>query len=396
MSTITAGNPAVLDAHFAQGDQTSPDAVTFNVQLPDDTVVSYVFGVDGQVTNPSGDYYECAIGVPTEVGEYRWGAVGTVGSTAEVTETIWGTLFVIQSAVDPEAATPPGPMLGPCATWITGEDVAACARFDYGSSPAVFDTVAWEASMALYEISGRVFTGLCDRRVRPCRLNCGCWAGPSSYGLSPFWWTGTMFGIGGGWAWYNERGDTFGCKPMSTVDLAGYPVREIVEVKIDGEVLPEYDAVTGARNWRLDKWRYLVRMDTPGSPAVPNFWPGCQNMSLDADQPGTFEVAYKWGATPPQLGRDAAAQVAVQLFLACGGQACVLPAGVSKVERQGITIEKQILLAWLDPTKGTGLTEVDLFLQAYAGGAKRGRRSAIWSPDVQAKARAVGTEYNRP
>lgn len=393
MSTVTEGNPVTLDALFGQEGQPSPDAVVFNVQLPDNVTIPFTFGVDAAVTNPAPNYYECALGVPGEIGEYRWRAVGKLAG--EITETIYGTVFVIVSPVDPTPATPPGPTLGPCFAWITGEDVAGCTSADYGSSPAIFDMVAIEACMALYEVSGRQFPGLCHRKVRPCSNDCACWLnGPISYGTAPFFWTAVPWGFGGGWAWYNERGDHFGCSPMSVVKLAGYPVRKIVQVLIGGEELAEFDD-NGNPQWRLDKWRYLVRMDQPGDPSQPKFWPGCQDMSLADDQPGTFSVTYQWGVDPPELGRQAAIEIANQLWLACNGEGCVLPVGTVEIVRQGIDIKRGLLANWADPTKPTGLVNTDLFLQAYAGGQRRGRRSMVWSPDMQEFARAVGTDYNR-
>lgn len=397
MATITAGNPYTIDAQFGLAGQDSPDAVVFRLAAPDGEIVEFVWNVDPQVTNPAPDYFECALGVLHEVQQYTYSVSGYAGS--DETETQYGTIFVIASVEDPEALTPPGPILGPAITWITGEDVAACVAFPYGSNPAVFDMVAVEASMALYEISGRRFPGLQERTVRPCSMNCPCqWGGPASYGFGPYWFSGGAYGTGGSWAWYNERGDRFGCKPMSKVNLAGYPVREILEVLIDGDVLPEFNVDDGSRQWRLDKWRYLVRMDqppvAPSTVATPMFWPGCQNMSLDADQPGTFQVKYRWGSVEPPLARSAAVEVAQQLWLACpgagGGGECVLPAGVTKVVRQEVTIERSLLANWLDPTKSTGLVQTDLFLQAYAGGMRRGRRSAVFSPDLQSMARKVG------
>lgn len=392
MSTVTAGNPVTIDALFGHGTPTDPALVVFNVEAPDQSVATYTFGVDANVTNPGVGSYECDLGVPSEVGEYRWRAVGSPSSSDEPEETIYGTVFVIPSAVDPAASSPPGPMLGPCATWITGEDVALCTQIDYGSNPAIFDTVAYEASMALFEISGRQFTGLCEREVRPCQQGCGCFGAPSSFGFGPWYWTGAPWGYGAAWGWFNESGDRFGCKPMSYVKLAGY-AREIVEVKIDGVVMPEFDPITHARNWRLDKWKYLVRMDDPnGTSTTTRFWPGCQNMSLDADQPGTFAVTYKWGIDPPALARSAAIEVANQLYLSCplgvGGE-CILPTGVTKVVRQGIEVERGLLANWFDPKKPTGLVNLDLFLKAYNPNRNR-RRSAVWSPDVQQYARQVG------
>lgn len=382
-----------LDALFARSGQDEPDAVSFRIQKPDGSIV-VIPGTTGS-SSPAG-LWEAELGVPDEAGKYEWSAVGTLVS--EVTETIYGILEVLPSAVQdspPGASTPPGPVLGPCTPWITGDDVAACTRVAYASNPAVFDRVAYEAFMALFEISGRQFTGLCPSgSCRPCADDCSCWGGPVSYGMGPWNWTSMPWGAGGG-AWRSERGDRFGCKPMSKINLAGWPVREITSVTIDGADLPEFDAITGARNWRLDKWRYLVRMDEPAIPpsliATPRQWPGCQNMSLDPDQPGTFEVQYRWGVDPPELGRQAAVEIANQLWLACNGEACLLPAGAVRVERQGITVERGLLANWADPTKAVGLVSTDLFLQAYWSGERGGRRPAVWSPDRQAFARRVGT-----
>ncbi len=170
---------------------------------------------------------------------------------------------------------------------------------------------------------------------------------------------------------------------MSTVRLSGYPVTEIVEVLIGGEVV---DPAT----YRLDGWRRLVRLDDPGPPVVRRFWPSCQNLALNSDQPGTFEVTYKSGVQPPQIGRDAAAELACQLWQQCAGSDCVLPGGVTKVTRQGVEIDKVALGSWFEPGVSTGMVTVDSFLAAYwkKGG---GRRPAFWSPDVQAMARTVGS-----
>lgn len=286
----------------------------------------------------------------------------------------------------------PGPTLGPCSSWISGADVLACCKAAQGVEPGLLDAVAIEASMALYEISGRQFTGLCARSARPQRTNCGCWGSVSS-GL-PWYWTSGAWPVGPlGWGWWNESGDRVGCQPMSVVRLSGYPVREIVEVTIDGATLPAVDG-HGNPNYRLDGWRNLVRMADPGPPYVQRYWPSCQNMDLDPDQPGTFEVSYLCGVEPPQLGRDAAAALACQLWAACpgsgGADICALPTGATKVTRQGIEIDRGVLTNWFDETKSTGIVALDLFLKAYWS-KRSGRRSAVWSPDVPGFARVVGT-----
>lgn len=371
------------------GTLTNPTTVVLIIESPDNATTTYTFAIDPEITNPSVGVFLAVLDPQLPVGVYRWRWEGT-GAVEAASE---GFFEVMESAVlDP--AQPKTPVVGPCSPWISGQDVAACAQVDYDGQPWIFDSVAVTAGAALYEISGRMFPGVCQRIVRPCRSGCGCWlSGPSSFGFGPFWWTGTPFGFGGGWQWFNETGDSFGCSPMSKIRLGGYPVRSITQVLIDGVDLPEFDVGTGARNWRLDKWRYLVRMNAPGDPAQPRWWPGCQDLSLDADQPGTFEITYEWGQMVPELGRQAAMEIAQQLYLSCGGANCVLPPGVTRVVRQGIEIERGLLANWMDPSKPTGLVNTDTFLAAYWQGSRGGRRAAVWSPDQQPFARAVGTQF---
>jgi hypothetical protein len=257
----------------------------------------------------------------------------------------------------------PGPVLGPCESWITGDDVAACCSTDAGSDLSVFDDVAVSASMLLYELSGQQFSGLCETTVRPCGDGCSCWI-PGRYLFWAEWsW--------GGWGWYDNRCRSFcGCQPLRTIKLAGYPVREISEVTIDGDVV---DPAT----YRLDRWRELVRLDDPGPPVVQRRWPLCQNLALE-DGPGTFFVTYTHGVSPPPIALSAAAELACQLWRSCNGDACSLPSGVTRVERQGITINREAILGALS-TGNSGLLNVDAFLAVY-GTPKR--KAAVWSPDV--------------
>lgn len=281
----------------------------------------------------------------------------------------------------------PGPTLGPCSSWISGADVKACCRGAADVEDHLLDAVAIEASMALFEISGRQFPGLCAQTVRPNRTDCGCWGVSISSGLPWFWSSGALGW--NGWGWWNENGDRRGCQPLSEVRLSGYPVRAITAVKIDGVVLPPLDD-NGNPNYRLDQWRNLVRMADPGPPYQQRFWPSCQNLDLDDDQPGTFSVSYEYGVDPPQLGRDAAATLACQLWAQCNGQACALPTGATKVTRQGVSVDRDLLASWFDPKGNSGLVQVDLFLAAYWR-KQATRRSAVWSPDVQPFAKRVGT-----
>ncbi len=270
----------------------------------------------------------------------------------------------------------PGPVLGPCASWISGDDVAACCSIEAGTDPTVFDEVAVEASMVLYELTGKQFSGLCENTVRPCREGCGCWffARPWLYWNDFYWWGGETI-----WDNYRER---CGCGVLHQVKLAGYPVREIEEVKIDGDVI---DPST----YRLDRWRYLVRLDDPGPPVRKRRWPSCQNLALDDTEPSTFSITYSFGVDPPLLGINAAAELACQLYRACpgvDGGDCNLPAGVTRVERQGLTFDREQILGALSGGN-SGLLTVDTFLTTYGG---RRRPAAVWSPDRPSFPRRVG------
>lgn len=284
-----------------------------------------------------------------------------------------------------------GPVLGPCTSWITGDEVAACPPCaDLGSDAAVLlETAAVEASMALYELSGGRFNGVCEATRRPCRTATSCWDP-----ITGSAWSWQYDSISGFWGWWREgeRSALCGCQPLSIVKLPGYPVREIVEVKIDGTVLPELDD-DGKRNYRLDNNTDLVRMDSPGPPLQRRFWPACQQLGLDDDELGTFSVTYTWGIDPPELGRRAAAQLACELVFSCadGDGNCVLPDGITKITRQGIEVNRQLLLGFFDPTKPTGLSSVDLFIAAYVRSGMVGKLpAAVWSPDVQQFARSTG------
>lgn len=285
------------------------------------------------------------------------------------------------------------PVPGPCSTddWVTVEDVANCIGEEC-DNPSIFQTAATEAAVALYEISGRVFPGTCTRRVRPCSDRCGCWGAPSS-GIGPWYWTSASYGVapsGWFWGWRSECSpNPCGCGTLSRVKLAGYPVIEIIEVLIDGEPLDPLDE-NGNPNYRLDHRRWLTRMDDPtDETGNPRLWPACQNLALDSDQPGTFEITYTWGIGPPQIAKDAAAELAVEIFRACSNQSCQLPTNTVRVQRLGVTVERNVLLAFLDPTKPTGLVALDIFL-AQNYGQKYGRRSAVWSPDVPQFAQKLG------
>lgn len=269
-----------------------------------------------------------------------------------------------------------------CTPWIDGSDVAACCSVE-STSDLIFDTVATEASEMLFQLSGRQFPGECEKTARPCS-DCGCnWQVLSrGFVVWPGMWGYWDWGLGS-WS-YNDN--PWGCRPLSRVKLSGYPVKEISEVKINGDVVD-------ASDYRLDQQRYLTRLDG-------GWWPGCQNLSLPDTDSGTWSVTYTYGADPPQLGLSAAAQLGCELYKACAGQACALPTGVTRTTRQGVTIEKLAFTTWAylpasrirggrAPGWQTGMPLVDAFLNTM-NPTGRSRQPVFWSPGKRQYAPKVG------
>lgn len=274
---------------------------------------------------------------------------------------------------------------GPCSPWIEAADIVACCsgvEMDSDNFEALEDA-ALVASQILYSLSGSRYSGLCGPiTVRPCRDNCACWGGQRlDYVASGGWrW------IWGGMNWTHWPGsNSCGCGCLSSVKLSGYPVQGISQVKIDGEVVPPSE-------YRLDQMKNLTRMNG-------DYWPACQDLSLEDDQPGTFSITYWHGRTPPQLAISAASDLACDIYRLCADGAdtgdCALPTGVTRLTRQGVTIDKSAAIAWFYGNQGmgrgwnTGIKMVDAFLNSANPYGMR-RPPMSYSPDGRKYARLLG------
>lgn len=377
-----------IDPLTEQAVLADPTTVVFTVKSPDDVDQIFTFGIDVNVTNPAVGVYVCALDPQLPTGTYSYRCEGT-GAVVAASEDMFD---VVPSAVlvpDPGTVAQPGP----CSAWINGDDVANQGKeiAGVGSDTWRLDDVAYAASEILYGLSGRQFPGVCQRTVRPYpQAGCNGWSNPA-LGLGPWAWLWTGgWGAAPGWGWYGGEGGSMfhSCGALSTVKLA-YPTREILEVKIGGEVLPEIDPDTGQPNWRLDGRRYLVRTAIPGPPAQDRFWPSCQDLSMPDSEAGTFAITHTWGADVPPVGRMAAAQLARELWAAINGNACALPTKVTKVVRAGITLERVVPIAQMLREGSTGLQFVDAFIATYNPNGLTSR-SAVFSPDVQQIARRQG------
>lgn len=233
-----------------------------------------------------------------------------------------------------------------CEPWT--DEVCGGACNEYTLDQSIVDDALQVASDVLFELSGRQFPGTCPGSIRPmARSRCRSSADPNRLGC--------------------------GCSGCGSVELRGYPVTAVSEVKVDGEILP-------SDQYRVDEFRYLVRLrDEQGR---RQSWPCCQDTTLPDTEERTFSVTYEFGQSPPPAGVLAAGRLACELALACdpqGSAKCKLPKRVISVVRQGISMTTLDPFDFLQEGK-TGVYEADLFLSAYNSGGGHG--ATIWSPDV--------------
>ena len=287
---------------------------------------------------------------PADLGQYT--IVWTYDGTFDDKTVSHDALVVVASTVSSfpplDPPTDSGIALGPCSAWTTSELVSeCCSNAEVGSMTALLDDAVAASTEMLWLLSGRLFNGLCERTVRPCASRYGCYFQVLSRGH-----------IVGELTRYPHEEPYCGCRPLDRIKLPGYPVREILEVLIDGSTV---DPTT----YRLDRHRWLTRVRDPADPDTVLLWPSCAQMDLPSTESGTFEVTYTYGQDPPQIGREAARELACQVYLACSGAECQLPQGTTRITRQGLTIERTFFAR--DPATNawrTGLQLVDAFLNA--------------------------------
>lgn len=317
----------------------------------------------------SGIYVWNAPAAPAAVGTYTimWSTDGSYDP-----DTTTADPLVVGSAGSSALPAIPSPddaesMLGPCTTWLTGDQVAECCSAEVGTMYSLLDDAADAASQVLYELSGRRWVGLCTRTVRPCHSDCGC---------GGFQVLSRGHIVADPWYSWDCAGRNCGCRELSRVRLSGH-VRAVSQVKIDGTVID-------SSLYRLDEHRWLTRLDGER-------WPGCARLDLADTEDGTFSVTYSYGAQPPLMGIEAAKELACQVYKQCTGSTdCDIPAGATRITRQGITIERALFARDDKGIWRTGLAQVDIFLNAYnPHGLKR--RALFFGPGGQHRhARPVG------
>jgi hypothetical protein len=319
-----------------------------NVVLP-----SSAAGITEQIIdgNPDSGVYATTLTAPVDPGQYTivWSTDGTYDfKTVTVEDLVVVAIGVIVPPVGPPSGV--GQTSGPCSLWTNIDQIAACCTTIEGEDEFVtiakLTQAAEAASRTLWQLSGRLFSGACQKRVHICGNLDGCFQVLS-------------------------RGHIVGNMPSYRhafeVRLDGYPVREVTEVKVGGDVLDP-------SSYRLENWRWLVRTD--GLP-----WPTCRGPVADLEDNSAL---YTYGQDPPITAQLAAAQLACEAYKQCAGaNDCLLPSGATRVTRQGITIE----MSWMSYDRSlrawkSGLGDVDAFLNAE-NPSRLQRRPSISSPDIK-------------
>lgn len=255
-----------------------------------------------------------------------------------------------------------------CAPWAGLGDLCTPCD-DYAIDTGLLEDWLQVASDMLYDLTGQRWPGECERIERPC--GGGCLTGLSLLPGMPASQVGSL--VSSPWP-FRDAAPSCGCAGLSRVKLGGFPITEIIEVLVDGEVVPPDE-------YQVDSRRYLTGRRRPdGSLRI---WPNCQFLELADTEVGTWSVRYRYGDDPPQGGVKSAASLGCQLALSCQPEAlrdgrCRLPKRVTTITRLGVT------LAVIDPftlfRDGlTGLPEVDLWLGSVRHGDKS-RRARMSDP----------------
>lgn len=268
---------------------------------------------------------------------------------------------------------------GPCDAWAVPADL--CCSLE-GVDDALVDRMIMAATEVYWGLSGRQF-GVCTvPAIRPCRRSCfdergwSQWLGgnPFSAGWAPGGWQSAL--SGGFWFALTCGACQSDCS-CTVVEEARLPspIAEIVEVRLDGEVM-----ATGS--YRVDNWNTLVRTDGER-------WPLCQDMSKADTEVGTWSVTPRVGKQVPVLGNLAVAELACVFIAGCQpNQVCAVPAHLIAQTRAGFSQAfesvSELVKAGL-----VGGEVGDLFLRTF-NPSRLQSRSSVHSPDYK-PARRAGT-----
>lgn len=292
-----------------------------------------------------------AVGIYT----YVWSVPGNldVGEYVVVWDATTALLEPVQASEIITVVSASSFQSGPCEPW----EPIWCGPLPTGAEAVTGDAVQM-ATEVLWQAGAQRF-GLCQVTIRPCRDDCAAgWLGFND------WWPGVggvVQSSGGGprpwWVngtWYNVCsvgcGGTCSCTLIDQALLPA-PTRDIVQVKLDGEIMDP-------SLYRVDENRLLVRLDG-------QLWPLCQDLAAADDQPGTWSVTITVGEDIPLLARRALGELAMEFVKECLGEDCLIPYEVTSLSRQGVNITFGSPSATRTIVGEMGLRMVDLYLATY-------------------------------
>lgn len=263
------------------------------------------------------------------------------------------------------------PLWLPAQPYATAADLPCdCKKVDTGST--VYEWALMAASRRVYEVTFGQFPGCFETKIRPCRKVCSTLherlaqqdALRRQHSLPP----AMPFIVDGGpapllvnlWA-CDCAEDPCSCGGVRDFIVLPYrPVREVLEVLLDGEVFTAWELV-GAKLYRTD-----------GLP-----WPTC-NAPLADTEPGTWSVRFSHGVGLPPEGAALVALYACELAKMACKEKCDLPDGIRVVSRPGV--EYGVLDYRYRSQNLTGYIPLDDWLNVLLGGNRRAREQPrIWS-----------------
>lgn len=278
-----------------------------------------------------------------------------------------------------------------CTKWPIDVD-NACWDIPANVSQARIDFMQRAASDYLFLRTGRRLGPSCPVTVRPCKKSCF-----EDWGYGRFLNQG-QYQSTGGWIPYMVNGEMRNatlcgcdtvchCGPeLCEVRLAG-PVYDIVDVKIDGLVVP-------SATYRVDDGQLLTRVnDLSSGTETALCWPACQDLTLREANPGTFSVTYRTGLQLSGLATLAVTELTAHLIRGCSGcgDGCSgggLRQNLASKSRQGVDLE------FLDPSQVfgegmTGIQSVDWLIQS-TNPYGLGSQMRVLSPDSPRRPRIQG------
>ena len=237
-------------------------------------------------------------------------------------------------------------------------------------------SLAFSISIAtdlLFTLSGRQFRS--GRSVvRPTEIGSAYGQQSYLYPYSSMSGYGAAWGFAAGWSWTAMgMGWWQGGQDLSEVVLQG-PVRRINMVIVDGTVLQPTDYTV------YDGRRLVRNVDASGQ--TGGAWPWKQQLQLPLTESGTWAIDYDWGKPPPDAGKAACIELAVEIARSLSGDDTArLPARVLSVATQGVNTAVGDALSFVQQSL-SGIPIVDLFLKAYNKAGLR-RRSIMLAPNSQ-------------